>query len=81
MSDQTSIELAQLRAELHSAIQTMERIATAVEKTLGDHEGRLRELEKEASEARGSISALKWALGGVTVVFTGAVSLVAKLIH
>lgn len=52
MSDHTSVELAQLRAELHATNRNVERIANAVERTLGDHEQRLRSLEATDTGAK-----------------------------
>jgi predicted nucleic acid-binding Zn-ribbon protein len=42
---ETAVELARLRTELHATNANIGRIADALDKTLGDHEARLRRTE------------------------------------
>ncbi|GJI97017.1 hypothetical protein RugamoR57_37350 [Duganella caerulea] len=65
-TDKTAIELAQLRAELHATNANIERIATALERTLSDHETRLRTVEGDRLRAQGVIRLVAW-LGAPTV--------------
>lgn len=61
----TAVALAQLRAEQHATNATLERIATAIEQTLKEHAGQLRELERALMEARGVVKLVAW-LGAPT---------------
>lgn len=59
---QTAVELAQLRTELHATNRNMERIAISVEKTIGDHESRIRAVEISTAsnqDVRRDVDALK----------------------
>jgi len=68
-TDKTAIELAQLRTELHATNATVERIANALERTLGDHETRLRTVEGDRLRAQGVLRLVAW-LGAPTVAAT-----------
>lgn len=59
-NDKTAVELAQLRAELHSTNTNMARIATALEQTLKDHEERMRVIERALQAINTFIGLVKW---------------------
>ena len=45
---ETAVELARLRTELHSTNESIKRIADSLDRTLRDHESRLRTVEATA---------------------------------
>lgn len=57
---ETAVELALLRTELHTTNATMGRIATAMEKTLGDHETRIRALEVAKQSTSGALKLISF---------------------
>ncbi len=73
--NQLHTDIAGLRADLQSTNRNVERIASALEKTLDDHEGRLRNLEEHVISSRAVIGLVKW-LGPVTVA--GLIFVLAK---
>lgn len=80
MSDtQLHTDIAGLRADLQNTNKNVERIADSLEKTLGDHETRIRALEEAATGLRTFILILKW-LGpaGTLGIFAFAVWYVTK---
>jgi len=56
-------DIAGLRADLQSTNRNVERIASALEKTLNDHEVRLRPIETAVTEARAITKFVMWACG------------------
>lgn len=80
--NQTQIhaDLAGLRADVQATNRNIERIAQAMEKTLADHEVRLRTLETERSELKGTIKFIQWASGaGVIAGGASVATLVARI--
>lgn len=55
---ETAIQLERLRAEMHALTRDISRIASAVEKTLDDHEKRLRVVETQGWKMAGVVSFL-----------------------
>ena len=55
---ETAVELGRLRTELQGPNATMGRIADAVEKTMGDHESRLRIVESAQLRTAGVLKLL-----------------------
>lgn len=57
---ETARVLGELKTELHSTNKTIERIAASIERSINDHESRLRQLESEQLKASGVIRLIAW---------------------